>query len=387
MRVCLIYDCLFPWTVGGHERWFRHLAERLAGEGHEVTFLTRRQWDTGDEPRIAGVRVVDVSRREELYGPDGRRRIGEAVRFGAGVTAHLLRHRGRYDVVHVCSFPYFSLLGARLALAGSQTRMFTDWIEVWSAAYWREYAGGPTAVIARLVQWLCVRASPRAFVFSALNARRLREHGLRGSVVHLPGLYLGPVAGEAPAGAGEREPVVLFAGRHIAEKGVDAIVPALALARRADPELGALVLGDGPERPALLAAVAAAGLGEAVTAPGFVEADELRAAMSSAACLLLPSRREGYGMVVIEAAAVGTPSVVVAAPDNAAVELIEDGVNGVVAPSAAAADLAEAILRVRALGADLRRSTAAWFARRAGDLTADRSADEVIAAYADSARS
>ena len=33
MRVCLIYDCLFPYTVGGAERWYRNLAERLVARG------------------------------------------------------------------------------------------------------------------------------------------------------------------------------------------------------------------------------------------------------------------------------------------------------------------------------------------------------------------
>ena len=65
--------------------------------------------------------------------------------------------------------------------------------------------------------------------------------------------------------------------------------------------------------------------------------------MGRAMCMVLPSRREGYGLVVIEAAARGTPSVVVEGPDNAAVELIEEGVNGVVAASASAEDLAAAI--------------------------------------------
>ena len=47
VRICLVYDCLFPHTVGGAERWYRELAERLEGP-HEVTYLTRRQWETGD---------------------------------------------------------------------------------------------------------------------------------------------------------------------------------------------------------------------------------------------------------------------------------------------------------------------------------------------------
>ena len=47
MRICLIYDCLYPHTVGGAERWYRGLAERLVGEGHEVTYVTLRQWPRG----------------------------------------------------------------------------------------------------------------------------------------------------------------------------------------------------------------------------------------------------------------------------------------------------------------------------------------------------
>ncbi len=45
MRICILYDCLFPHTVGGAERWYRSLAGRLAADGHDVTYLTLRQWD------------------------------------------------------------------------------------------------------------------------------------------------------------------------------------------------------------------------------------------------------------------------------------------------------------------------------------------------------
>src|SRR3954451_10880099 len=109
MRVCIVYDCLFPWTVGGAERWYRNLAERLAGDGHEVTYLTMRQWDRDAPPAIPGVRVIAVTPRMHLYRPDGPRRILPRLVFGAGVLAPLLRHGRRYDVVHTASFPYFSL--------------------------------------------------------------------------------------------------------------------------------------------------------------------------------------------------------------------------------------------------------------------------------------
>src|SRR6202162_5956120 len=98
MRVCVVYDCLFPYTIGGGERWYRSLAERLAAEGHEVSYLTLRQWDRGADPGVAGVDVRAVGPRMQLYSAPGRRRILPPLVFGAGVMGHLLAHGRRYDV-------------------------------------------------------------------------------------------------------------------------------------------------------------------------------------------------------------------------------------------------------------------------------------------------
>src|SRR3954451_1195941 len=112
LRVCLVYDCLFPHTVGGAERWYRNVGERLAAEGHEVTYLTLRQWPRGADAGVPGVRVLAVGPRMGLYAASGRRRIGPPLVFGLGVLWHLARRGARYDVVHTASFPYFGLLAA-----------------------------------------------------------------------------------------------------------------------------------------------------------------------------------------------------------------------------------------------------------------------------------
>ena len=378
MRVCLVYDCLFPWTVGGAERWYRRLAGELAEAGHEVTYLTRRQWEAGDEPRIAGVRVVAVSSGGPLYTEDGRRTIGPPLRFGLGVLRHLAGRRRRYDAVHLCAFPYFSLLAARVALAGARPTIVVDWFEVWTPGYWREYLGGVGGRVGEKVQRLCVRLTPQAFVFSHLHARRLADEGLRRPAVELSGLYGGPL--EPRALGGDREPLVVFAGRHIPEKRAHLVPGAVAAARERLPGLRGLVLGDGPERPRVLeAAVTAGGL---VDAPGFVSPEKVTQALARALCVLLPSQREGYGLVVVEAAALGTPTVTTAEPDNAAVELIEEGVNGFVAPGASPDALAEQIVRVAEGGDGLRSRTAAWFAQNAPRLSAAGSARTVADWYA-----
>ena len=377
MQICLVYDLLFPYTIGGAERWYRNLAERLVASGHRVTYLTLHHWPEGEAAEVPGVEVVPVGPRLEFYTTSGRRRIGPPLRFGLGVLRHLTRVGARYDVVHMASFPYFSLLAAALARRRHPFRIVVDWHEVWSGDYWREYLGPVAGRIGLAVQRRCIRVPHRAFCFSQLHARRLREQGFAGDLTVLEGEYAGP-PGVPPEPA---EPVVVFAGRHIPEKQATDLVPAIARARERVPELRGEIFGDGPARPEVLRLIAEHGLDGAVEAPGFVVEDRLRSSLRRALCLALPSKREGYGLVIVEAAALGVPSVVVRGPDNAAMELVEEGENGAVADSVEPSELAAAILRVHAAGSALRESTAAWYDRNADRLSLDRSLEIVLEAY------
>lgn len=379
MRICLVYDCLYPHTVGGAERWYRSLAERLTADGHEVTYLTLRQWPAGQSAGVPGVRVLPVGPRMSLYTSSGRRGILPPLVFGVGVLAHLLARGRRYDVVHTASFPYFSLLAAAFARPLGRFRIVVDWHEVWSLDYWSEYLGPLAGQVGHAVQAACLRIPQRAFCFSQLHARRLRAGRVNGEVTVLEGEFDGPLEPDRPVAA---KPLVVYAGRHIPEKRVPAAVTAFAEVRRSLPEARAVIFGDGPERDRVKQLVVDLGLQEAVSVPGFVDACEVHEALREATCLVLPSRREGYGMVVIEAAAVGTPSVVVAGPDNAATEFIEEGVNGFVAASAEPAEIGGAITKALEGGLALRLSTADWYARNADRLSLTSSLERVVDAYA-----
>jgi glycosyltransferase involved in cell wall biosynthesis len=380
MRICIVYDCLFPHTVGGAERWYRNLAERLAADGHDVSYLTLRQWDAGADPGVRGVDVKVVGPRMKLYDGPGHRRILPPVVFGLGVFWHLLRFGRRYDVIHMCSFPYFSLLAAALLAPIRGYRLGVDWFEVWSRSYWRDYLGRWAGDVGWRVQRLCARVPQRAFCFSRLYERRLREEGLIGEITMLAGAYDGP---HEPEPIHQAQDLVVFAGRHIPEKRVPSIVPAVGHLRARLPDVHAVILGDGPKRGEVQRRVAEHGLEGVVEVPGFVATEVVRETIEQAMCMLLPSRREGYGLVVVEAAACGTPSVVVAGEDNAAVELIAEGENGYVAASDSPEDLAEAIWAVHEAGPSLRESTQRWFSANVERMSLASSLETVLGVYAD----
>jgi glycosyltransferase involved in cell wall biosynthesis len=374
MRVCLAFDCLYPHSVGGGERWYRALADGLVARGHDVTYLTLRQWDPAAGPGVPGVDVVAVAGDLPLYS-EGRRSVGAQLRFALGVVRHLARHGSRYDVVQTPAL-HLALLGVLAVRSVRRFAVVVDWFEVWRRDYWFEYLGPVAGRLGWYGQRVMARSRHAALCFSHLHADRLRALGYDGEITLLEGLR--DVEAEAPQPA---QQVVVFLGRHIPEKRVSAIVPAVALARERLPDLRAVVFGDGPEQLQVLDQIREHGLDDAVEAPGFVDGEQVHDELRTALCLLFPSAREGYGIVVVEASAVGTPTIVVEGPDNAAAELVEDGTNGVVARSAEPRELADAVVRVAESGTSLRESTAAWFRCNRTRLSLDASIDALVDLY------
>jgi len=378
-RVCLVYDHLFPQTVGGAERWMRDLALHVAATGHDVTYVTMRHWDASERPSLAGVRVLGLTPAGRVYRRE-RRTLVPPLRFGLAVAKHLWRHGSGYDIVHMASFPYFPLLAASAIGRRRKYELVVNWIEVWTKDYWRRYAGELIGTTGWLVQGACVLLPHTAFCFSRLHAERLVAAGYSGTPVLLPGLYADRIDTSSTVDVDPE--LVVYAGRHVQEKRIDTVVRAFALLRSQRPDVRLDLYGDGPERVHLSKLVDELGLSAAVRLPGRRPENEVDEAIARAACLVTASEREGYGLVVVEAAARGTPSVVVAGPENAATELVRDGVNGVVSPDASPESLAAALGRVLESGSALRESTARWFAENAPTLRIDRSLELVAESYA-----
>jgi glycosyltransferase involved in cell wall biosynthesis len=166
----------------------------------------------------------------------------------------------------------------------------------------------------------------------------------------------------------------------IKDKGVRLLPDALRIAKSQFPSLRLVLAGEGPERALLERRCRELGLTESVSFLGRVPDAQLAELMATSSCVVIASLREGYGLVVAEGAAAGTPSVVAANPENAATGHIVDDVNGfVVEPTSEG--LARGIVSVIEGGERLRKSAADWYESRADSMSMLRSADEMITLY------
>jgi glycosyltransferase involved in cell wall biosynthesis len=375
-RVAIAYDCLYPVQHGGGERVYRRMAELFVDRGSRVTYVTRADWPA-DAPPPAPFDLVSVW-RGEISDPTGTRTTASAVAFAFGLFRYFLRHRRDHDVVIVAALPVLNVFAVRLALLGSRTTLVVDWLEVWPARKWRSYAGALTGTVAWLLQRMAVGIGDILTVNSSFTRDRLRRYRRNATPVVL-GLVDLVGADPAATSSPPAQPVVLFVGRHIADKRLDALPAALRFARDRVPGLRLRVVGSGPETPALRAAAEAAGVSDAVEFLGRVDDETLRELFRGASVLVNPSEREGFGLVVAEAASAGTPSVVVAGPDNAAAELVRGGVNGEVAASVDGPVLGAALVRVIEAGRPLRETTLDWFQTERIEHGLARSVDEIRA--------
>lgn len=377
--IAIAYDCLYPYTTGGGERQYRAFATRFHARGQTVDYLTSVQWPAETPPAQDDFGVVAVTGALRLYDSAGTRRTPAALRYAWGLFRSLLRRRRKYRAVIVSGLPVLNVFAARAALIGSGTRIVVDYLEVWGRRQWVEYAGSLTGTLAWLLQRIAIAITPIATCHSELSARRLRDEGFARRILVSPGLIQGDSAARAQLDA-TTPPFVLYAGRHIPDKRVEIIPAAVARARATIPDLHLVVLGDGPTSDRVEAAIRSVD-GESWTSrPGFVSEDRLDELMGTAAVLVNPSRREGYGLVVVEAAAHGTPVVLVADEGNAATELIDQGRNGFVAATPTASDVAAAIIAAVLGGPELRETTRSWYEDAVTTRTVERTADAILVA-------
>jgi glycosyltransferase involved in cell wall biosynthesis len=180
----------------------------------------------------------------------------------------------------------------------------------------------------------------------------------------------------AALGVPHGAPLVVQVAQFVGHKDPVTFVRAIAAARARVPALHALMLGDGPLRGAVEAAIASHGLRDAVHLAGYRQ--DADAVLAAADVVTLSSREEGLGTVLIDALSLGKPVAATAA--GGIPEIVEDGVSGLLAPPGDAERLGAAIAALIEDRALAERVSAAA-RRRAEHFSVTRTTELTAAVY------
>jgi glycogen(starch) synthase len=360
----LFWSETYPPSVGGVEVWGSLFVDALTARGHRVAVVCGAEpgRDAERDDGDGAARLHRFPFWQSLTGKDGARS------FATRAVIARLKETFRPDVVHLSS------LGPSL---------FYDLVtrHAWRAPTLLTLHGslrrGPSPGV--FVRRVIAEADWVVGVSHAVlaEARELAPAvTARSSVIH-HGIAPGPVGGAPPS---VDPPQLVCLGRLVRDKGFDVAIDAMVPLRRLLPAVRLVVAGDGPEAPGLRDRVCRLGLGDCVAFVGAVAPADVPALLERASVIVIPSRAEGFGLVALEAAAVGRP--VVATRIGGLPEVLDAEKTGLLVEPDQPAALAHAVFRLLSDPAWLRAMGDAARVRARIVFPWDACVDRYLARYA-----
>ena len=281
-----------PWhpSAGGAEQYAWQMAVGLLARGARVWYLTARAPGQSRRDCRDGVRLIRTGSRMSVY----PRALG-----------WLALHRRAFDVVIDCQngIPFFTpwvlprSVPVLCVLHHVHDAQFGVHFSPLLAAVGR-FLEGPVA------RWTYRRHECVAVSESTVSAMRDRLHWT--GPVHIVPNGLAADCFDRPHSGQPEAPVLTWVGRLVAHKRVERV---LDIAGRLGDGAVVEVIGRGPAASALASEISSRDLADRIRLRGFLPEADKRAAVAGSLLHLNTSQGEGWGLCVLEAAALGVPTV------------------------------------------------------------------------------
>lgn len=296
-----------PLVVGGIAAHVEGLAKAMARAGHEVVVASLHDTDTPADTIADGVRVLRADTALPWL-PDENlvARMASANHQLVALAAQL--GAWRPEVVHA-----------------------HDWLVAWAGDTLKTLLGVPLVATIHAtergrhgghvppglpgeinsVEWWLTYQAREVIACSRFMVREVVQgFELPPEKVHLVPNGVDVADWEAGRATGERRPLVVAWGRIQYEKGFQVLARAIGELRHRVPGIRCVIAGRGTYLPELQTHVDMEGVSDLVQLAGFMPDDELKALLADAACVVIPSLYEPFGIVALEGMAAGAPTIV-----------------------------------------------------------------------------
>ena len=298
-----------PLVVGGIAAHVDGLARAMQRAGHEVVVCSLHHPDEPDDTVVEGVRVLRADAGLPWLPDD------DIVASMASANHQLVQLAARLgdwrpDVVHAHDW--------LVAWAGDTLKTLLDipLVATIHATERGRHGGhlppGLPGTINSVEWWLAYQAREIIACSRFMVREVVHNFELPGEKVHLVpnGVETERWRSVASMAGVAREPLVIAWGRIQYEKGFQILGRAIGELRHRVPGIRCVIAGRGSYLPELQTHIDVEGVSDIVQLAGYVPDDELHDLLQRAACVVIPSLYEPFGIVALEGMAAGAPTIV-----------------------------------------------------------------------------
>ena len=305
--------------AGGAEVFTHEIAKRLVKKGHQVTLFARSYRGAKSRETIDGLRVVRDGGKYSVY------RLAKQY--------YKKEFRGEVDLVidEINTKPFMTIKFVKEPVIALIHQLARE--------YWFYETPFPISYIGYYIlekRWLRNYVNVPTVTVSESTRQDLLDLGFKEVIVVPEGLNFTPL-NEVPEK--ESYPVVAYVGRLKRAKRPDHAIKAIRVVKERIPDAELWIIGDGYFKKDLKKIAT-----DGVKFFGNLSDEERRGLMKRSWVLVNPSVREGFGLNVVEACALGTPCVAYDVPGLR--DSVKDGETGLLAKAGTIEDLADKIVLI-----------------------------------------
>ncbi len=317
IKVAIVYETVFPEFKGGVERWFQYLASELVPEGFDVFYL-----NTNEVAEIREkVTFVDVGKTKYSFHLTGKRTIRGTLSYATALFRYLLKND--FDFVYMSSFPFLHIWAAKLVRVCKRKKfkIVVEWFEFPSFKFWNREFGLKKGWAGYAIQEFTARLSDVNVTYLESTQSQLSKRNSKGkTLLKLPGICP-TISDNTPIYNNSDSVDLCQIGRLIPDKNPLISLDLVNELIRHGWKGRFTFIGSGPMKEELLKRISELNLQTRVFFLENPDDKSKNLILQNSVALVHPSIREGYGLVIIEAAALGVPAILIRGEDNKSTEL------------------------------------------------------------------
>jgi glycosyltransferase involved in cell wall biosynthesis len=313
-KIALIYDCIYPYQLGGAEKRIYALSKYLKKD-FEVHVIGMHKIGLEKEFEKNKIYYHTLNNYSEIYNKKGKRKILLSIHFAISLFFFLLKND--YDIIDATANPFFHIFSIKLITTiKRKTKVIITWHEYWDKDYWIKYSSKLIGILGFTIQNLALYLSENIVSVSQFTKKRIAKKTNKKVNLISNGIEDIKIKRE------HKLYDLVYAGRIIDFKNIDKILNLSYL----NKNLKTLIIGSGPESERYKEKYK----NKNIEFAGFVKKEiDVYKKIAQSRIFMMLSSREGFSIVTLEAMNIGLPVVCFNGKDNAAKDLIENNKNGI----------------------------------------------------------